>query len=317
MARGLQVSLSATLNTITIKFRFIQMRKLVLSLLLLLLLPAAAFAADGEQGREASYYLWRLINEARMAPLKALEKAGISETSAREALGEREWVLDQGLPPVAWNDLLFTAASGHAGDMVTRVYYSTVSPEGAGPAERIAAAGEEVLKTGESLGILAFNNYMPPLEAARAMFHRMLAHELDPAIPVPMAILHPDMTQAGIAFKAASLDLGLDMPVNLYVAVADVALPVNDQPFLVGNICRRADPAGTWRPENGLPGMTVVLVGSEPGLSAVSQELGAYQIPIRNAFFVLEARDPRGDIAGRWFAFGEGKNRLRDLIVDP
>lgn len=291
------------------------MRKSLFNLLLLVcLIPAAAFAANGEQEREASYYLWRLVNEARTAPLNALEGAGISEASAREALGEWEWVLDRGLPPVAWNELLYASASGHVNDMVSRVYYSRISPEGTDPAERIRAAGLDALETGESLGILAFNNYIPPLDAARAVFQQMLTDELNPARPLTKTIFHPYLTHAGIACQAATLDLRPDMPVNVYLTVADLALPADDRPFLVGNVYWKGDGAVSWNLENGAPGMVISL--GEPGppdSAAASRALGAYQVPVPDAFFLVTVRDPAGNIMGRWICFGGGGNRLLDL----
>ena len=63
--------------------------------------------------------LWRLINEARKSPLKALDAAGIDEAEARELLGGNDWILNQGLPPLAWNEKLETSAVSHYSEMYT------------------------------------------------------------------------------------------------------------------------------------------------------------------------------------------------------
>lgn len=56
-----------------------------------------------------------------------------------------------GLRPLAWNARLAAAADSHARDMVVRAYFAHVSPEGAGPAQRIAAAGYAASLVGENL----------------------------------------------------------------------------------------------------------------------------------------------------------------------
>ncbi len=102
-------------------------------------LASCVFAVSDADAAEAA--LQRKINEIRQNPASAVEGLGMTLGAAREALGERAAVLDTGLPPLAWNEKLWEAARNHSADMLQRGYFSSVSPEGVGVAERVAAAG--------------------------------------------------------------------------------------------------------------------------------------------------------------------------------
>ena len=164
--------------------------RITLILVVVLGFPAAgAWCADD---LEASYYLWRMINEARRNPLETLEKIGIDEQAARESLGIDQWILDQNLPPLAWNQNLFDAASKHNQDMGENLYYSHDSLDGTTYLERIEASGYNALFVGESLGALSFGAYLDPLKAAEILFEFMLKDELDPSkvtIPKSLSLL--------------------------------------------------------------------------------------------------------------------------------
>ena len=114
--------------------------------------------------------LWRLINEARKSPLKALDAAGIDEEKARELLGEDDWILNQGLPPLAWNEKLEESAVSHYSEMYTFYYYNTFSPDGSTPAERIASTGYEAAMAGEALGNAAIYESSDPAQIASMIF---------------------------------------------------------------------------------------------------------------------------------------------------
>ena len=53
--------------------------------------------------------------------------------------------------PVAWNDVLFSAAARHSLDMATRNYFSHTTPEGIDFAQRLAAEGYGARAAGENI----------------------------------------------------------------------------------------------------------------------------------------------------------------------
>lgn len=222
-------------------------RPLILLLLLVALLPCSTVLAMTtvtteltEADRQAvlarqKYLFWQQINQARTNPRATLARLGIPLEQARTALGAGAWLLDQGLPPLAWNNQLSQAASLHGRDMLTRLYYSHVSPDGLRPAQRIAATGYRAVAEDETLAALAFANPVELERAVAAMLDNMLRDELTATAGVPRNIFSPVLSDVGISFFAESLPLLAGKP-YVYLLVLDFALPLEPVPYLVGRV---------------------------------------------------------------------------------
>jgi len=172
--------------------------------------------------------LLRLINEARAEPLQALEAAGISEVFARIIFGDNVWVLDEGLPPLAWNTRLYQAASDHNSDMIANNYFDTISPDGRGPADRVVSAGYEALRVGESLARVIAEPGVNPVEIAHALYEIMLKSEVY-NVSALKKIFNPDMKDVGIS--VGTTPAGEEDEDRTCVAVADFAAPAETMPF--------------------------------------------------------------------------------------
>ena len=191
---------------------------------------------DRQQVLEAQKYLfWKQINEARRNPRAALARIGVSEEQARAALGLGAWILDKGLPPLAWSDQLNVSASAHGRDMINNLYYGYQSLDGRGPAERIAGTGYEALVEDETLGVLLFATYVDYELAVTILFDNMLRDELTGAAGARRNIFSPVLTDVGISFFAETLTLLADQP-YAYLLVLDFAKPLQARPFLIGTI---------------------------------------------------------------------------------
>ncbi|MCD6388209.1 MAG: CAP domain-containing protein [Desulfobulbaceae bacterium] len=279
-------------------------------------MPVAAFCSE-QPG--ASMYLWRLINAARVYPLRAIESLGIDEETARQVLGEDAWILDQGLPPLAWNDSLFQAASGHNQDMVAQLYYSSTGLDGSSIADRIAAQGYDAVGSDELLGVMAFDAVIESLEAARMLFENWLQDELNPANTSARRIFSRVFTEVGFSFKSAVLDLGEDIPHNVYVAVTDFACPRVPVAYLIGNVYQDDNGNGCWEPAEGLSGVGLALrdVILDDSDFFTSGPLGAYQVAVSGIVFTVAVVDVQGmPIGADSFsdtAFGWWENRLADF----
>jgi hypothetical protein len=292
--------------------------KIAFIVILVTLWCVPAVRADGDL--DASYYLWRIINEVRVDPMGALERLGIEEATARQALGPDQWILDEGLPPLARHQSLYDSALGHAEDMIRNLYYAYNSLDGTTPVERVEATGYEAIDTGESLGALAFNVFVERFEAARLILENMLRDELDPANPSRRNILNPYLTEVGVAFRSAVLRLGNDLPVNIYLTVSDFGRPVEPKAYLIGNVYDDPEGTGSFRPPAGLPGLEVILraFDRDAEFSMLSGPLGAYQFEIPQDLtgpVVIEARDADGNVlANRGILPGE-TNSMVDLPI--
>ena len=138
-----------------------------------------------------------LINQARQNPLGVAASMGMDPEKILQDLPELEKILKEGLPPVTFNPTLYGVASAHTQDMFANGYYSHVSPDGRGYEARIVDAGYPAGATGESLGMLAFANFIDPNDAARFLFEYMFWDELDPLRTEKRNILDPAAERGG------------------------------------------------------------------------------------------------------------------------
>ena len=267
---------------------------------------------------DAGFYLWRLINEARRYPGNALAKAGIDLPTAREHFGIDEVIFYQGLPPLAWNDCLFSSASGHNQDMIQHLYYSYDSLDGTTVLERIEKAGYIARDTAESLGAIVFETYLEPTEAAAVILDYLLMDELKSETGSTSKIFSQSFTEVGISLRAAKLDLGKDLPIHVYIAVIDFGQPLAPRTFVVGNIYRDPNGDGIMDPLDAESGVELILrhsrfQGSEVNIPIMP--FGAYQVEHPVGFSVLEARDSAEQVIARrsMFYIINYPNKLVDL----
>jgi len=208
--------------------------KLILPLLLLLvasLAPVPVFAdAQILQDRAVEFLLQ--INQARRDPLACAERLGIDEETVRTTFADQSWILDQGLPPLAWNNQLVSSAATHGRDMFDRLYYSYITPEGATVEQRINATGYQAAFVGETMNALFFVNYVPVDDALRLLVDSMLRDELSGNPDVEMNIFSPDVSEVGISFFAESINLSGRHP-HVYLLLADFASPFEKQNFVI------------------------------------------------------------------------------------
>jgi hypothetical protein len=191
-----------------------------------LLLSALVFqplSARGESG--APFFavektFLELANRARRAPLETAASLGLDP---EQLLAENPDLLDiliGGLPPLVSDERLRMSARNHVGDMILRGYFDDVSPEGQTSLDRALAAGYPAGMADESLGMLAFLNFMEPAVAAERIFANMFLDELRPGEKSPLRILNPEFRDMGVGFGSRQSDLD-GRTFNMYVAALD------------------------------------------------------------------------------------------------
>lgn len=266
------------------------------------MVPMAAPSAKGDLTSQ-SYLLWQRINEARRNPRQAMVRLGIPEQTAVAALGSDAWLLDQGLPPLAWNGQLQTAALTHGRDMLTNLYYSHVSPTGTTPAARIAATGYEAADADETLAALVFDNYLATDTALAALFDNMLRDELTGIAGVGRNIFSATLSEIGIGFLAESVAL-LDGRPYVYLLVVDFSQPLVPRQFVVGE----ADLDSRLMIRNLYTGFWDV----QPYLTG-----GAFQFQVTERGEEIFALDVNDNIVGRasTLALATDRNYFLDLRV--
>ncbi|NTV13876.1 MAG: hypothetical protein HGA96_08120 [Desulfobulbaceae bacterium] len=209
----------------------------------------------GEQG----YLLWQRLNEARANPRAVMIRLNIPEATVQAALGQDAWLLDAGLPPLAWNDQIKNVAGAHGRDMLDNVYYSQISKDGRTPAARLTASGYQPLFAEETLVALVFSNPVPLNAAVEVMVDNMLRDELSGTPGVVRNIFSPDFSEVGLALFSESVAL-LDGQPYVNLLVADFSQPVEERHFVVGQIdpetslLLRSRAYGWWEEVVVLPG---------------------------------------------------------------
>lgn len=205
------------------------------------------------------------VNQARANPWAEAERLGFDVAELRVEVGEdvaAAW--DAGLPPVhQWNELLDQAASVHVDDMLIRLYYSHLTPEGLGPLERMEAIGYEPRFWGESLGALAFINVIPAEQAAGLIYDGLMTDALRQGLE-GAPLLDSLLTDIGIYLGGGQLLLG-DTRYNVYVLACElgrIPTPLEDRSELWGHVYEDANGNGRYDVGEGLPGVSVFATGS-------------------------------------------------------
>ncbi|MDY0251380.1 MAG: hypothetical protein RBR45_15240 [Pseudomonas sp.] len=201
------------------------------------LAQAAALPSPEKQAllQAQALLLWQQINQVRQNPRAALARLGITAEQASAALGDQSWILDEGLPPLAWNTALVFSAEQHGQDMADHLYYSYVSLDGRTVADRVAEVGVEARQADEALAILAFSSYVGLEEATRFMLDNLLRDELLAPAGSKRTLLSPELSEVGISLFAESLQLVMGQQ-YVYLLVADFAQPTENRSWLVGQL---------------------------------------------------------------------------------
>lgn len=191
----------------------------IVFLLAISLIPAAAAPARAAEGTAEAQML-ELIRQARRQPLLMAEMAGMERSAVLEAAGGRRILLENGLRPVAPNSILAKTARAHTKNMLANNYYDKTAPDGRRPATRITAAGYEALASGENLGLIGFQNFMPEETAVWEIFKNMLRDELQSGQSSPWYILNPNYSEVGISIEAGTMSFDENKS-NVYLAACD------------------------------------------------------------------------------------------------
>ncbi len=183
--------------------------------------------------KQCAFEFWQQVNAARQNPLATAARLEIPEHVVRQAFATQAWILDQGLPPLAWNQALYTAATAHGHDMFSRVFYDYVSPEGATYWDRMEDAEYHPEEAGETMLSLFFENFIPIERGFDMIVDAMLRDELTGNPSVERNIFNPDFVEMGAGFFAESVPPLGDQP-YVYLLLADFARPREARSYVIG-----------------------------------------------------------------------------------
>lgn len=196
---------------------------LFLGLVVFFIFAIPALADNTGEGLSVTAYeykLLRLINQARVNPLKMAEFFGLDSEELIRTLPELKPLFDWGVPPLNFSVTLRTSSENHAMDMLKRGYYNIVSPEGSNVTARAASVGYYSSDADELLGILLFSNFYEQEKAVNEMFRKMFLAELTPGQTRRRVILNPTFKDLGMNVQSGKFSMKGNT-YNAYIAVCD------------------------------------------------------------------------------------------------
>jgi hypothetical protein len=259
--------------------------------------------------------LLNLINQARENPLGVASSLGMDADQILQDFPELEDILINGLSPLSFNKNLYAAAGAHTHDMLENNYYSHTSLDGPTCEDRIVEKGYDPVVTGESLGMLAFSNFIEPAEAVELIFETMFRDELDPARTERRNILAGDLEETGIAIGTGTLNLS-DSPCNVYVATCDFGAPFAEQEghYLMGVVYRDLNEDMFYSPGEGLPGIAVSIDIPHQMLELVTDAAGGFCLMLGPGSTRVIAELPEGKT--EYWVYLEEENQRVEFIVE-
>ncbi len=177
--------------------------------------PATGMEADAE-----SLLLMDLINAARRDPLGTAEALGMDRAKILADFPELSEILTGGMPELALDPRLFRSARKHTADMLANGYYAYESSDGRTLWHRMNDEGYAAVFSGESLGLLFFNNFVSPETAVARIFANMFRDELDPAGSGRRNILNPDVKDIGASIGGGIYNFN-GYSGNVYLSACD------------------------------------------------------------------------------------------------
>ncbi len=182
--------------------------------------PVWGFAVD--EPSEAEIYLLELFNNARNDPAEVARSMGMDVDQLIAENPDFEKIAAGELTPLVFEDRLQHTARLHTLDMINNSFYSSDSLDGRTCEERIIDSGYLPSITGESLGLVAFFNYINPVDAAYLMFEQILRNELTASGDTGFHVLNPDIREVGICQRSCVYNID-ETACNAYMATCDFA----------------------------------------------------------------------------------------------
>ncbi|WP_166404924.1 CAP domain-containing protein [Desulfonema ishimotonii] len=142
--------------------------------------------------------LLQMINQARSNPLKVAAALGMNTYKIWADLPELHDILENGIPPLSFNGILYEAAQAHARDMLKQDYYSDVSLDGRNVYDRLFEKGYDPAIAAEARRLLATTDFVSPEEGCKKHFRQLLEQELNPGCENRI-ILNSDLKEAGVS----------------------------------------------------------------------------------------------------------------------
>ena len=187
----------------------------------------------------------------------------------------QQWATLTPVPPLAWNDLLASAAVGHSQLMSTDDQQSHQLPGEPDLGQRLQNAGYNFSSAGENVFAFATNIF-----EAHASFAIDWGNNPPTGIQSPPG--HRDNIMNG-AFTDVGIGLATHTPPQTgpLLETQDFGAPLTPgNPFLVGAVFADANGDGFYNPGEGVAGVSVSAVGGGQTFTTTTSAAGGYQLQL-------------------------------------
>ena len=196
---------------------------IILILTLIGVLGLSESFAAGNGVSQFEYKMIRLMNQARVNPAKMARFFGMDPEKICKDNPDLKTLFEWGLPPLNFDPILQKASELHAVDMLTRGYYSDVTPEGVGVEERILNAGYIAKEADELLGVILFSNYYEQEKAVNEIFRKMFVGELTNSLKKRRVILGESFSDVGVSVTSGKF-IWKGETFNAYIVVCNLGM---------------------------------------------------------------------------------------------
>lgn len=184
---------------------------------------------------EQGFLLWQQINAARANPRAAMARLGLTERRVRSVLGDEAWILDTGLPPLAWNDRLHDAALLSVNRKHNGFLGQASLPAVQSSSERVSATGYQAAATDETILVhvcdVDFTTDADIQAALTDMVDTLIRQELTGAFWVRRNIFSAGYNEVGISPREVGdallteAEAGMPNRPDVYLLAFDFAAP--------------------------------------------------------------------------------------------
>lgn len=203
------------------------------------------------------------INNVRSDPWAEVERQGGNIEELRSGFDRCSVALwDSGFASVNLNRELSETANDHAGDMLERLYYNSISPEGITPEQRALDNGYSSVFVNEYISGIAFFNMISSEDALTAVLDNLIR---DAVLNGSMAdtMLSPFVQDVGIGFQGGTIVID-GVFYNVYLLVLDYARPAPvGHDSVWGHLFKDTNMNGRYDTGEGVADMAVTLHGHE------------------------------------------------------
>ena len=263
--------------------------------------------------------LLQLINQARANSRAVAQYYGIDTEAALNAMPELESLFSskEGLPPLAFNAHLYSAAQDHILDMFENGYYARNSLDGRTPGIRFRENGYEPVWAGESIGRLSTcYTQKSPAEAVARIFEQMVLNAFRLQGWRDQNMFSEDAMETGIRVIAGESEaLSGICGDNIHLSVVDYGAPrFYAGPAVTGMVYCDLNENSLFDVGEGIPGVVVTIkkVAIEKSDTAVAvsdiaaNPAGGFSTDLSPGRYRISiSTDLINDTQAQWITIGE------------